>query len=200
MEKQQPTLETSRLILRPIRQDDAFHILALGGDRDVASTTQLPHPYTEGNAKDFVEKQAKVYRDGECVNFAICAKDKRFADEIGWEPGRLMGVIGFYLNLANNRAELGYWLVKPFWGKGITFESAKAVVEYGFTDVQLNRIYANHVTRNVASGQILKKLGMRFEGTSRQHIFRWEHAEDSENYAILASEWQQNTIQAMKKA
>lgn len=199
MENPQPTLETSRLILRPLRQDDTVNILLLGGDREVASTTQLPHPYTEANAKEFVEKQARVYKDGECVNFAICAKDKVSADGIDSEPNKLMGVIGLYLNLVNKRAELGYWLGKPFWGKGITFESAKAVVEYGFTELKLNRIYANHVTRNVASGRIMKKLGMRFEGTFYQHIFRWGIGEDSENYAILASEWQRNTVQTTKK-
>lgn len=192
MENPQPILETSRLILRPLCQDDIINIFTLGGDVDVASTTGLPHPYTEERAKEFVEKQARVYKDGECINFAICAKDKDSAMDIGSEIGKLMGVIGLYLNLANKRSELGYWLGKPFWGKGITFESAKAVIKYGFKDLQLNRIYANHVTRNVASGRIMKKLGMRFEGTFHQHIFKWGTSEDSENYAILASEWQEN--------
>lgn len=190
MENPQPILKTSRLILRPLRRDDEYNLYTLGGDRDIASTTQLPYPYTEEKAKEFVDKQAKAYKEGECVNFAICARTEEFAGQISTQTDQLMGVIGLYLNLTNKRSELGYWLGKPFWGKGITFESAKAVVEYGFKELKLNRIYANHVTRNVASGQIMKKLGMRFEGTFYQHIFRWDIAEDSENYAILASEWE----------
>lgn len=187
-------IRNKRLILRSIRKDDWELIFRLGGDRDIASTTSLPHPYPEERAKEYVDRQPKSYKEGQSVNFAICAKDEKLAKEIGSKKDELMGIVGFYLNLPNKRAELGYWLGKPFWGKGIMFESAKAIMEYGFDHLQLNRIYANHIKHNLASGQILKKLGMQFEGTFSQHFLKFGTLEDSLNYAILADEWKRKRL------
>jgi ribosomal-protein-alanine N-acetyltransferase len=62
-------------------------------------------------------------------------------------------------------------------------------MRYGFEDFGLHRIYASHFGHNPASGRILRKLGMRYEGCQRQHLRKWDRYVDSELYGILREEW-----------
>ena len=69
-------------------------------------------------------------------------------------------------------------------------EAATAVLDYGFEDLELHRIHARHFTRNPASGRVLDKLGMVYEGTQREHVKKGEGFEDVANYGILRREWE----------
>ena len=93
---------------------------------------------------------------------------------------------------AHRRAELGYWLGVPFWGKDYVTEAARAAVAFGFETLGLNRIYAHHFAGNTASGRVLEKIGMRHEGRSRQHIQKWDQFVDIENYGVLAEEFRRS--------
>ena len=77
----------------------------------------------------------------------------------------------------------------PFWGRGYAPEAAGAVLQYAFEELGLNRVWAQHFTRNPASGRVLEKLGFQREGTLRGHQKRFDEFEDSVVYGILASEW-----------
>ena len=85
---------------------------------------------------------------------------------------------------------MGYWISKKFWNRGFASEAAKAILEYGFTTLGMNRIHAHHFTRNKASGRILLKIGMKHEGKLRQHVKKWDKFEDIEMYGILRSEFE----------
>ena len=85
--------------------------------------------------------------------------------------------------------ELGYWLGVPFWNQGYCTEAALAVVQYGFEVLRLHRIYASHMIRNPASGRIMQKIGMTYEGCQRQHVQKWGVFEDLATYGILQSEY-----------
>lgn len=175
----QPTLHTERLILRPFRLDDAPAVQRLAGDRAIASTTaNIPHPYDDGLAEQWISTHAARYNAGECVNFAITLR----------ESGELIGAIGLEINRDHARAELGYWVGVPYWNQGYCTEAARAVVRYGFAGLRLNRIHAIHFSRNPASGKVMQKIGMRHEGKLRQHISRWGVFEDVECYGMLREE------------
>jgi len=73
----------------------------------------------------------------------------------------------------HRRAELGYWIGVPYWGKGYATEAARSVVNYGFSTLELHRIFASHVPANPASGRVLTKIGMRHEGRLLGHILKW---------------------------
>jgi RimJ/RimL family protein N-acetyltransferase len=88
------------------------------------------------------------------------------------------------------RAELGYWIGRPYWGNGYCTEAGQAILEYGFQALNLNRIHAYHFKRNPASGRVMQKFGMKHEGTSPQHIMKWGVFEDVELYGILRSGWE----------
>ena len=69
-------------------------------------------------------------------------------------------------------------------------EAAGAVIRYAFEVLGLNRVFAGHYKRNPASGRILQKIGMTYEGRLRQHVKKWGEYEDMEYYGILKSEFQ----------
>jgi RimJ/RimL family protein N-acetyltransferase len=175
-----PTLETPRLILRPFALADAPDVQRLANDRDIASTTMnIPHPYEEGMAEAWITMQDARFALGELVVFAIVARATR----------TLLGSIGLTIQAEHERAELGYWMGKPFWGGGYCTEAAAAVVGYAFETLALNRVYAHHLTRNPASGRVMQKIGMHHEGRLRQHVKKWGVLEDLETYSILRREW-----------
>ena len=175
-----PTLLTERLILRPFTIDDAPQVQQMAGNREVASTTmRIPHPYKDGMAEDWIRSHAQDYAKGEGISLAITLRLTK----------TLAGAVGLTISREHDRAELGYWVGKEFWGKGFATEAAKALLTFGFQSLGLNRINARHLTRNPASGRVLVKIGMRHEGTLRQHVKKWGVFEDAKIYGILSSEF-----------
>jgi RimJ/RimL family protein N-acetyltransferase len=176
---ERPTLTTDRLVLRPFVLTDAPDVQRLCNVRDIALNTLLiPHPYPDGMAEQWIESQSENFAKGEVVTFAITLAD----------GGELVGAIGMRIQLESGRAEMGYWIGVPYWGRGFATEAARAIIEYGFGRLALNRIHAEHFTRNAASGRVLQKIGMRHEGTMRQGHKKWGEYVDSELYAILRSD------------
>lgn len=177
----QPTLCTKRLILRPFELSDAKTVQELAGDWAIADTTlSIPYPYEDGAAEQWISTHKGKFEAREFVNFAVILRRK----------GQLVGAIGLALAPHFDRAELGYWTGKPFWDKGYCTEASEAVLEYGFLQLGLNRIYAQHLKRNPASGRVMQKLGMRREGTVRQHVKKWSNYEDLVIYGLLRTEWE----------
>ncbi len=174
-----PTLRTTRLVLRPFDLADAPAVQRLAGDREVASTTAtIPHPYEDGMAEGWIALHEGAFARREHLTLAITEQEV------------LAGAITLRLELHQRRAELGYWIGRAGWGRGLATEAATAVVHHGFTVLNLHRIYASYFTRNPASARVMEKLGMRFEGVQREHFWRDGRVEDVGRYAILAREWQ----------
>ena len=103
--------------------------------------------------------------------------------------GELCGAIGLVITPAHERAELGYWVGVPYRGQGFATEAASAVMAFGFEKLRLSRIHASHFAGNPASQRVLEKIGMQHEGSSRQHVRKWDRFVDLENYGLLASEF-----------
>jgi ribosomal-protein-alanine N-acetyltransferase len=173
-------IKTARLLLRPLEQADVPAIVRLAGAREISSmTANIPHPYTEQDARDFLARASEEFRSGLSVSFAICISATR----------ELCGGVGLNITAAHQRAELGYWIGVPFWGNGFATEATRAVVAFGFQTLALHRIYALRFSENAASGRVLEKIGMRHEGRSREHIKKWDRFVDLECYGLLKSEF-----------
>ncbi len=179
-------LQTKRLLLRPLELSDIPQLVPLIGAREVAATTlRIPHPYTEQHARDFIVGGHDGSTNRAAIaGLAIVTK----ADE------RLIGGVGLSVEQDHQRAELGYWVGVPYWGRGYATEAARAVLAYGFEELKLNRIFAGHFAGNQASGRVLQKIGMCHEGCQREHILKWGKFLDSEMYGILRSEWEGTQI------
>jgi RimJ/RimL family protein N-acetyltransferase/diadenosine tetraphosphate (Ap4A) HIT family hydrolase len=174
--KEQPSITTERLILRPFTLADAPDVQCLAGDRAVADTTQaIPHPYEDGMAEVWISTHQPRFEKGELAVFAITLKTN----------GSLIGTVGLTINPVHSRAELGYWVGKAYWKRGYCTEAAVAVVRYGFDVLGLNRIYAHHLSRNPASGRVMAKIGMQHEGTLRKNVIKWGVFEDVETWGRL---------------
>ena len=172
-----PTLETDRLRIRPYSEADIPELLLLIGTKEVAATTlRIAHPYAEQDARRFLEFATEPGK----LWLAITLRD----------DGRQIGGIGLRIEEQHQHAELGYWLGVPYWGKGYATEAARELLRYGFEELKLHRIFATHFKHNPASGNILKKLGMRYEGCQREHLLKWGEFVDSEMYGLLRSEWE----------
>ncbi len=178
--KKRPTLETERLILRPFEPDDAPRVALLAGDRDVAKTTMaIGHPYELSSAENWIATHPEAFEKGQHVVFAVTLRDNH----------ELIGAMGLVLNLNQEKAELGYWVGKPYWSRGYCTEAARAVLQFAFAELRLNRIHAHHFSHNPASGRVMQKVGMRHEGHLRQHVKKWGEFYDVEAYGILRSEF-----------
>lgn len=178
---ERPTLQTARLVLRPFALSDAPVVRELAGHRSIADTTlNIPHPYEEGMAEDWIATHADQYEQGNGVQFAITLREEE----------TFIGAAGLNCNERFNRAELGYWIGRPRWNRGYCTEAARAVLDHAFRVMGLHRVVAHHLQRNPASGRVMEKLGMTREGVAREHIMKWDRYEDVVMYGILRREWE----------
>jgi RimJ/RimL family protein N-acetyltransferase len=186
---QQPALYSNRLALRPFELADSADVQRLAGDRAIADTTVLiPHPYEDGMAEQWILSHQGKIEAGEMAIFATILQ----------ESETLIGAIGLEIVSRFQRAELGYWIGKPYWGNGYCTEAGRLVLEYGFSTLNLNRIHAHHFKRNPASGRVLQKLGMTHEGYARQHVKKWDVFEDIELYGMLKEEWEKERKELLR--
>lgn len=181
MPKKQPTLETERLILRPFLLSDAPIVQKLAGDYDIAlNTLAIPHPYEDGMAEEWIRTHRPEFEKGKLVNFAVVDK----------KSNMLIGAISLNIKPEHERAELGYWVGKPYWNNGYCTEAARAVLGYGFDAMNLNIIYAYHLTRNPSSGKVMQKNCMKYIATFPQWIKKWGETLDIDMYLITKSEFE----------
>ena len=177
-----PTLESERLVLRPFDAEaDAAAVERLAGDFAIADATlTVPHPYPAGAGAAWIATHAERWASGSGLTLAIAS---------GENPADVVGAIGVSITAEHRRAELGYWIGVPYWGRGYATEASRALLRFGFVDLALHRIQARHFLRNPASGRVLEKVGMQFEGVMRGSLRKWDRFEDAAMYAALAPEW-----------
>lgn len=173
-------LETDRLRLRPFQLEDAQAVRELAGDYEIAKTTlNIPHPYPEGAAEEWILSQSTAVATGTGRHFAIVLK----ANDM------YIGSMGLGIHRTHQRAEIAYFIGRPYWGKGYATEAAQQVLRYGFTELGLHRIFAFAFTDNPASTRVMEKIGMTYEGTLVGHVCKWGEMKDLAAYGIIASDW-----------
>lgn len=186
----QPTIATSRLFLRPFRFDDAFDLQRLANDQAIADTTiSIPHPYELQYAQQWIAKHKDEYDQKRAVHFAIVLQASQ----------ELIGATELRdIDLEHLQAELGFWIARSakadissrsHWGRGFASEAAETLLDYGFNQLGIHRIYAHHLVRNPASGRILEKLGLRQEGLMIDRTRKWGVFEDVVLRAVTQAEW-----------
>ncbi len=174
-----PTITTERLKLRPFEVTDARSIQRLAGAEEIAATTlNIPHPYKRGMAEGWMRGQAADWHERTNLVLAITT-----------ENNGLVGAISLKLEITHRRAELGYWIGVPFWNRGYATEAAEAMIFFGFNELSLNRIEAQFFGENVASGRVMQKIGMTYEGVLREYVVKGYALLDSVRYAILHKEY-----------
>jgi ribosomal-protein-alanine N-acetyltransferase len=106
------------------------------------------------------------------------------------EIGRIVGAIGCRWASQKDRCmELGYWVAEPFWGRGLAVEASRALLGHVFANYDVERVQAHHMDGNDASGRVMLKLGMTFEGVHRRSLFHRGRFWDRHCYAVVRDEW-----------
>jgi len=161
--------------------EDAPTVQRLAGAREIADTTlNIPYPYADGVAEQWISGHRAGYEQGSKVPLAITLACS----------GAVVGAISLAsIDKQHERAVIGYWIGKEYWNAGYCTEAAREMLRFGFERLGLNRIISHHLTRNPASGRVMRKIGMEHEGTLRQHVKKWDAFEDLECYGILKSQW-----------
>lgn len=155
-----PILITERLRLRRMKLSDFPSLMKYANNRKISDQIfNIPYPYTEEYAIFRMNFMLQAFANKERFIFAITFK----------EQNELIGEIGLHLDKPNNKAEIGYWVAEPFWGKGIATEAVKAILNFGFAELDLNKIFATHYPENPASGKVLANCGMIKEAELKEH-------------------------------
>ena len=170
------TITTENLILRPFREEDVPAITAEMNDPEVVKTTHaMSYPFPEENVRRWIGGMSGSWEKGSSYVFAVT----------GRETGEMYGFICLVSEPRDYRAELGYAYGRRHWGKGIGTEACRAVIDFGFQVLELHKIYARHFVSNPASGRVMQKSGMEYEGTQKSHDFKDGRFEDVASYGIL---------------
>ena len=155
-----PTIKTNRLILRPIGLSDVDAVHAYASNPTV-TRYMLWGPNTYKETREFVRRVRDNGRaePRRAYDFAITLT----------ESEQLIGACGLYgRDTIHRSAELGYVLAPQYWGLGYMTEAASGILDYGFGALRLHRIFAHCHPDNSASANVLKKLGMTYEGRLRE--------------------------------
>lgn len=169
-----PRIETERLILSQLEEKDTPFIIELLQHRIFSDlTSNIPYPYTEDDAKFWLKMSKEAFEEKSGYTFGIRNKE-----------GDLIGAIGLH-DREDDKAELGYWMGIPYWNKGYVTEAAKAIVDFGFKELKLNKIFATHFPHNPASGKIMQKIGMEKEALLKEHVKKDDEYFDLVMYSIF---------------
>ena len=180
MAKPLVTVETPRLLLRELKESDWSSVLEYASDPEVVKYMDWG-PNDKSQTEEFIRRsmQAQQERPRMHYNLAITLRTDL----------KLIGSCGINVSNPDDREGwIGYCLNKSFWKKGYATETAKALVEFGFRDLNLHRIFATCDPYNSASARVLEKAGMLREG--HLHEYKWSKGKwrDSYLYALINKE------------
>ncbi|MBD3106790.1 GNAT family N-acetyltransferase [Bacillus sp. AGMB 02131] len=179
-----PIIETERLLLRKITFDDANDLFEYTSDQMVSEFVTWDHHETILDTKGFIHFVNQQYALKKVAPWGIEYKENNkmigTIDFVSWQP-------------KHHNAEIGYAVAQPYWGQGITTEAAKALINFGFTKMDLVRIQARCMIGNIGSQRVMEKCGMTFEGIIRKGIFAKGKHHDLKLYSILREEFELHT-------
>lgn len=175
------TIETERLILREMDESDFEAIHTYAQDPEV-SKYQPWGPNSEEETWGYLQQVLLLQRQSPRKGFEIAVVLK--------EENLLIGACSVHVSDAENREGwMGYCYNKAYWGQGYASEAAKAILEFGFRNLGLHRIFATCDPDNIGSARVLEKAGMQREGRLREHKLQKGKWRDSYLYAVLEGEY-----------
>lgn len=149
-------IRTPRLLLRLPEASDAPAIARLLSDWEtVRYTARIPHPYAPEMAEEWIEVAKRCRDAGAAIDYVITDAGS----------GDLLGSV--HLGLEGDRGEIGYWLGRAWWGRGLVTEAVGAVLDLAFATFRIGTVGAGALAANVGSVRVLQKAGMRYAGTRR---------------------------------
>jgi RimJ/RimL family protein N-acetyltransferase len=175
-------LETERLALRPFVETDTDAVFALRSDGEMMRFIRAPQGRKE--AEGWIRLVSSRWTD---EKIGLCAVLEKAA-------GQLIGWCGLWRLKETREIEIGYAIDKKLWGRGFATEAAAATLEYGFDNLELDKIVAVARPENKGSWRVMEKLGMTFDYTGEFYDRQLVH------YSITRSDWQKRRAAATNYA
>ncbi len=175
-------LDGERVQIRPLRFSDEEDIFTNVRDKDVVKwTSNIPWPYPDDAAYKFIRKTHYEKRNRNGYTFGIVLK----------EINSIVGVASlFNINWDHSNAEIGFWIGKRYWNRGLMTEAVKLILRFGFHEIRLHRIYAGLFEKNIGSRRVLEKTGFKLEGVLKETRFKCNKWHNEFIYRILKSEYE----------
>lgn len=174
-----PILETVNLRLRELVPSDADNVLRIFADDEVTRFYDFDTFTSLGQAADLIVRQATRYEKGEAIRWGITQR----ANDV------VIGTVGLVISRSSAIGGLGYDLARPYWRRGIMTEALRIVIGYSFLSVNLNRLQALVMPGNVASINLLEKLGFVEEGILREYAFFKGRYQNLHCFSLLRREF-----------
>ena len=180
-------IETPRLRLRPLELGDADALFAFASDPEVSKMMSWDPHRDRSETVGFLERMAAAYDANTGIGWAI------------EHEGAVTGVISVegirwdFRAWRMDKAEIGYWLGRPHWGKGLMSEAATAVLRWSFTTLGLHKVTIGCVEGNDASRAIIEKLGFRFLAIFEADFWRFGRWWAHRRYELTAGEFADST-------
>lgn len=173
-------LETKRLLLRKFMVEDAEAMFQnWASDKEVTKFLTWPAYTSLDTAIHILNEWTTSYENPDFYQWAIVPKNLN-------EPIGSISVVS--INEKTQMAEIGYCIGRPWWNRGITSEALIAVINFMFDQVGANRVQAKHDVNNTHSELVMKKCGMKYEGTLRSADVNNQGVCDVSIYALLKSD------------
>ena len=174
------TINTPRLVLRRLTEEDAQNMY-----NNWASDEKVPK-YLSWNIHESVETTRELL----ATWVAEYEKPEHYQWVIEYD-GAIVGTVGLHaVSDKHERCEMGYNIGSKWWNKGIVTEAVGAVINFVFTELNMNKVCALHDTENIGSGRVMQKNGMKQEGLLYEHSVRKDGTRGNlAYYAIIKSEW-----------
>lgn len=175
-----PRLSTERLLLRQVQLSDKEALFSIRSDPEVRAAYGTDPTASPEITLKWIRELIRNYAERKAIFWCITFKD---------DPRAIGSCTLWNMELESFRAELGYELNRSHWRMGIMYEALTAVLSWCFDEMELNRIEACPLDRNVASKELLRRLGFRFEGDLKERIRFHDRFEDQLYFRLLKSEW-----------
>lgn len=175
-------LKTPRLIIRELASSDHRAILAFANDGSINRHLAFGSIASESGTHEYISKALSAATTKPRLSYKLA---------MGIKPSdELCGSCWLDIEDQDSKnASIGYFVDKKHWGNGYATEMVKALIHFGFTDLDLHRIFANCDAENPATRRVLQKVGMKEEGFLREHCLRSYGWANVCIYGILGSEW-----------
>lgn len=173
-------LKTLQLNLRRIRREDAARFFAFAGSETVTRYMfWKPHKDIEESAAS-IEKTLSRYESGNCWRWGIALK----------KTDDLVGIIDLLgINETDGSCTFAYMITEKFWGRGFATEALSAVLGFAFERLELETVWGEHFAPNGASGAVMRKAGMRYNGTVQGKYEKNGEIFDAPQYCITKNDW-----------
>ena len=165
-----------KINLRKLRSTDAQSIYQNINNKDVMRYLLTPSPYYLSDAKKFITRTQKKWRNDESYCFGI--EDKA--------SGEIIGAISLRnINKSHKFGELGYWLGRKYQRQGIMSDALSIILDFSFYKLNFNCVLAGTFKENVASASLLKKFGFSYIGVMKKMFFRNRRWHDDLRWQLL---------------